>query len=109
MKGLSSVINADTQVDARGLSSGKRMFQRSRGQNRVGMATIVVINELFNNDSRCQSERSITFTPPPQSLLTQESSYIHLVLDLQVRSRVLDFKQYCFSYLDSNYSRDILV
>ncbi|KAH1091602.1 hypothetical protein J1N35_018859, partial [Gossypium stocksii] len=44
---------ADIEVDARGLSSGEQMFRWSRGQTRVGMATILVINEFFNNDNHC--------------------------------------------------------
>ncbi|KAH1114249.1 hypothetical protein J1N35_007627 [Gossypium stocksii] len=62
MERLGLGFKVDTEVDTRGLSKGERMFWHSRGQTRVSAVAVEVINELFNNENRRHSERSIIFT-----------------------------------------------
>ncbi|KAH1032388.1 hypothetical protein J1N35_044562 [Gossypium stocksii] len=61
---MRSRVQADIEVDTRGLSGEEQMFRYSRGQTQVGVATIVVINGLCNNDNHHCLKRNITFTTP---------------------------------------------
>ncbi|KAH1107672.1 hypothetical protein J1N35_011440 [Gossypium stocksii] len=62
-------FKAKTEVETRGLSGGEQMLWHSKGQTRVVTIAIIVINGLCNNENRCRSVRSITFTALQQPLL----------------------------------------
>ncbi|KAH1106706.1 hypothetical protein J1N35_010474 [Gossypium stocksii] len=57
-----SLSKVDIEVDIRGLSGRERMFWHSKGQTRVDVTAVIIINALFNNDTRRHPKMSITFT-----------------------------------------------